>query len=177
MGIKGQTYSGEALRNKQKAMARVRRVHNEKIADGHVEHGHARRGPRGRTYNIWVAMRARTRNGRESYKNVRVDSRWDKFANFLADMGEAPEGKSIDRFPNKRGNYEPGNCRWATPREQAENTKTNRLLPLDDGTMVPLSRWSKICGKNEEVVRSQLRRGWTIEEMRAGKRNATKKRV
>jgi hypothetical protein len=56
-------------------------------------------------------------------RGVSVCVRWQKFENFLTDMGERPAGKSIDRYPNKDGNYEPGNCRWATPKEQAANRR------------------------------------------------------
>ncbi len=52
--------------------------------------------------------------------------RWRKFANFLADMGERPDGLTIDRIDND-GNYEPGNCRWATPREQHLNRSAVKL--------------------------------------------------
>jgi len=66
-----------------------------------------------------------------AYKNyggrgITVCERWQGehgFENFLADMGERPAGKTLDRFPNNDGNYEANNCRWATSAEQANNKK------------------------------------------------------
>jgi hypothetical protein len=65
-------------------------------------------------------------------RGITVCERWRIFINFLADMGEAPPNKSIDRWPDKNGNYEPGNCRWATPKEQVENRRRRKDSPTPD---------------------------------------------
>lgn len=87
------------------------------------------------TYSSWRAMRARCQRpssvGFASYggRGISVCERWEKFENFLADMGERPLGTSIDRI-DVNGNYEPGNCRWATREVQDENVRPRggRLL-------------------------------------------------
>lgn len=80
------------------------------------------------TYHTWSGMRARCTNpknkeyARYGGRGITVCEQWDHFVNFLADMGEKPPGTSIDRIDNA-GNYEPGNCRWATAHEQRMNQR------------------------------------------------------
>lgn len=83
------------------------------------------------TYTTWISMRQRCNNSKHmAYPKygavgIRVCKSWDNsFINFLKDMGERPVGKSIDRKDNTMG-YFPENCRWATPKQQANNTRAN----------------------------------------------------
>lgn len=97
------------------------------------KHGHTSRVEgQSPTYISWSAARARCRNkSRVYYQGVTMCERWaSSFENFLADMGERPTGTTLDRWPNRKGNYEPGNCRWATPKEQAQNRKPPRKRKL-----------------------------------------------
>ena len=92
-------------------------------------HGHKSKSlPGGSpTYLSWKAMKIRCDSpGKRDacYAGVAICDRWREFNNFLSDMGERPEGKTLDRI-NPFGNYEPGNCRWATATEQRINTRAN----------------------------------------------------
>jgi hypothetical protein len=81
-----------------------------------------------RTYASWSSMKSRCSNPKNSSweyyggRGITVCAKWQEYTNFLADMGERPLGKSLDRI-DSNGNYEPGNVRWATPSEQIKNRR------------------------------------------------------
>lgn len=94
-------------------------------------------------------------------RGISICGRWrQSFEAFLEDIGPRPTPKhSIDRIDND-GNYEPGNCRWATAREQANNRRTNRLLTVDGETWT-VAQWAERTGLPDHVIRTRLHRGWT----------------
>ena len=80
-------------------------------------------------YHVWVGMLQRCENPKNlSYncyggRGIKVCERWHKFESFYSDVGNIPEGKTLDRWPDNDGNYEPSNCRWTTQTVQARNTR------------------------------------------------------
>lgn len=100
---------------------------------GPIKHGASVGGVCTLTYSCWRAMRSRVFDKknfdywRYGGRGITVCDRWLEFSNFLEDMGERPTAKhSIDRYPDGNGNYEPGNCRWATRKQQVENLPQNQ---------------------------------------------------
>jgi hypothetical protein len=93
---------------------------------------------------------------------VSVCEEWAVFENFYTDMGPRPDGTSLDRIDSK-GDYCKENCRWATPKEQANNTSRNRHL-ICDGVRRTLSEWADVSGTDRKVISSRLRLGWSVEE-------------
>lgn len=117
-----------------------------------------------KVYRAWVTMRSRCedtnnkRYHRYGGRGIQVCDRWQSFEMFYADMGDAPEGASLDRI-NNDGNYEPGNCRWATPKQQQNNTSNNRTY-THDGKTQTLAQWARDLGIAYHVLRYRLNKGW-----------------
>jgi len=95
-------------------------------------------------------------------RGIRVCAHWQLFKNFFADMGPRPSPKhTLDRIDNDKG-YEPGNCRWATRKEQARNRSTSHLVQAFGQTLT-LAEWSEKTSINQTTIRGRLKRGWAPE--------------
>jgi hypothetical protein len=125
------------------------------------------------TYKSWNAMVGRcTKPNWKDYARygaigITVCGRWlgeKGFENFLADMGTRPEGTTLDRYPNNAGNYEPGNCRWATPQQQ--NTNQRHLVFYEhEGKRMTITEWERELGFKKTTLRARIQRyGMTFEE-------------
>jgi len=120
-------------------------------------------------YKGWAAMKDRCFNPRNTHyaeyggRGITVCDRWRySFTNFLKDMGERKPGMTIERIDND-GNYEPGNCKWATRREQQRNRRACNYLNFNGETLC-ISEWADRTGLRHETIRSRLNRGWSIEK-------------
>lgn len=116
-------------------------------------------------YHIWFGMRQRCGDpanpGYSSYgaRGIKVCERWQSFGNFIADMGPRPSlDHSIDRI-NNDGGYEPGNCRWATAREQARNTRRTVFIE-HEGQRVPAVSVYEQHGVSRQLFESRVKHGW-----------------
>jgi len=134
------------------------------------KHGHSPSGqPYSPTYLSWMHIKQRCLyKGSQNYpmyggRGISVCARWMDFQNFLADMGERPAGMSIERI-DVDGDYEPGNCRWATRLEQERNKRTS-LKYLYQGRERCLSEIAELSGMKYGLLHDRLKRhNWTLEK-------------
>lgn len=138
-----------------------------RVSQAKTTHGQGTRGKVTPEYRCWSHMIGRCENPTdkafENYggRGISVCARWrESFEAFYEDMGPRPDGCSIDRI-DVNGNYEPGNCRWATDYTQARNRRNNRLLDWR-GRSICLKDAAKEAGLHRSTVERRLAKGWSV---------------
>ena len=122
-----------------------------------------------REWYAWTSMKQRCYNkkhhayARYGGRGITICERWlALFSNFFDDMGECPDGMSLDRIDNS-GNYEPDNCRWATRKQQQRNQRTARKVTGFGKTMT-IIEWSEYLRFPYGTLKSRINRGMTLEK-------------
>lgn len=139
-------------------------------------------GFRGRTPTVisWTGMKQRCKNPKDPSmkryggRGISFDPRWELFENFLEDMGERPQGTTLDRVDNNKG-YSKENCRWATSIQQMNNTSQNVFITHKEITMT-VSEWSRRVNIPSNVIRWRVKKGWAIGDV-LGKPVRSKKKI
>lgn len=176
LGESGQRLSGYVAYTCKCVCGKVLDVRGTDLLRGHKKSCGCLRArvPNNRTHGkskskihlIWNTMKNRCNNPNvKSYsyyggRGITVCERWQKFENFLADMGERPDGCSLDRIDNSKG-YSPENCRWATKEEQANN-KRNNVMVYFNGETHSVTQWAKKLGINHAGMQFRLA-NWPLE--------------
>lgn len=121
-----------------------------------------------RTFRIWSGIRERCHkpySSRYQYygaRGIKLCDRWQKFENFLADMGQAEQSQTIERI-NNNGDYSPENCIWASQKLQNNNKSNNRFLEYN-GQRKTISQWADVIGIHQDILWKRLDRGWSIKK-------------
>lgn len=144
-------------------------LRRELLGDRRRRHGESSNGNTSCEYRVWCKMKSRCENVRNcdyhhyGGRGIKVCCRWSvSFENFLSDMGRRPSKlHELDRYPDNNGNYEPGNCRWATRRQQNRNKRTNRLITINGETKC-LVEWAEVSGVGAGTILWRLDRGWDV---------------
>lgn len=132
----------------------------------HTTHGMSREGSR--EYSCWLAIRQRCLNPNDPRfkdyggRGISLCERWLDFENFLKDMGPRPAGCSIDRSDNSLG-YQPDNCRWATRKQQQNNTRRCVVLTFG-GESMTATQWAERIGIKPHTLLTRIKRGWSTEK-------------
>lgn len=172
-GKKG-VVSGYALKNEKSTGCGC--VQYKNTAKRQTKHGHgSRKLGISLTFRSWVSMKTRCYNKKsQKYpiyggRGITICDRWlESYQNFLDDMGERPSvSHSIDRYPNNDGNYEPGNCRWATKGEQVRNRSNSHWIEYAGMRMV-LTDWARFFGlKSPGILYVHLNNGVSFSDIYA----------
>ncbi len=136
-----------------------------------IPHGYSPRGNATPEYRTWVAMVSRcTDSNVKTFKDyggrgIKVCVRWRRsFVAFLEDVGPRPSAKhSIDRYPNKNGDYKPSNVRWATAIEQ-QNNRRSTIYVKYKGKRVPIATVYRKLGLRPGTIWMRIKRGMTPEQ-------------
>lgn len=121
------------------------------------------------TYTCWQQMWQRCINPKmqnwENYggRGITVCKRWEQFYNFLEDMGECPDGLSIDRI-NNDGNYEPDNCQWANALQQSRNRRNTTRLEFQ-GKNLTVHEWAEVTGICVGTIFARIYAEWKVEDI------------
>lgn len=136
----------------------------ELIASRCITHGESGENKMTPEYKVWRSMKIRCseKKGKDfrnyTARGIGICERWMIYENFLADMGRRPSDRhTIDRIDNSLG-YFPGNCRWATAKEQGRNKRNNTIIEID-GVRRCISEWAEVAGINEQTIHSRIRQG------------------
>jgi hypothetical protein len=149
-------------------------VNSSDIRDGHTKscgclvtkHGQKIGGKTSPIYITWYHMIDRCTNPNHKYyhsyggRGITVCERWKIFSNFHKDMGEVPKGLQIDRIDNDKGYYKE-NCRWATPKQNSRNRRSNKMITYN-GVTKSLVEWSEDIGISCDTIGCRLKRNWSI---------------
>jgi len=161
-GVKKQI-NGSSLR--QRITSSCGCYRNERIRETKETHGKSN----SKIYRLWSMMHDRCTNPANKYfknyggRGITVCPKWASFEAFYADMGDMPDGMSLERIKNNKG-YSKENCKWATRKEQSRNRRSNRLLTYQ-GITQSLVQWAEHLGVNYNTLNSRVQRGWSDERV------------
>lgn len=132
-------------------------------------------------YRSWIAMKGRCYDSNAPYyknygaRGITICERWrNSYEAFLEDMGRRPSLKHTLERKDVNGNYEPGNCLWATIDVQSNNRRTNRRIEFN-GKNLTLSQWGRETGFGKQRILARLNAGWTPERIITSPIDVTKR--
>jgi hypothetical protein len=133
-----------------------------------TKHGQAYGKNGSKTYTAWSQMKSRCDNPKNKFyadyggRGIVYCEEWKDFKAFFSDMGEAPEGLSLERIENSKG-YSKENCKWATRKEQQNNRRNTKMIEYN-GKMWPKQIIAAEFGIDPHTLMNRLKRGWPVEK-------------